>query len=238
MRWSSAPSSPLALAALVAANGLPLAGVVWFDWSLKALLVAYWLESAVVGVVNVPKILAACGSDDEDHFSVTVGGYRLNLAPPQNPRDRVHLYPTNIPAAGFFVLHYGLFWAVHGLFVWDFESFVGDIGGVPLVPVGLAAAATLVSHVGSFAVNFVGDEEYRSVAPKTQMSEPFHRVLILHLTVLFGAYLVAASGAPVAALVVMVLVKSGLDVRAHLHEHARAEKRTQQSEDGTEELSA
>ncbi|SEK27009.1 hypothetical protein SAMN04488691_10159 [Haloferax larsenii] len=77
MRWSSGvPSSPLALAALVAANGLPLAGVVWFDWSLKALLFAYWLESAVVGLVNVPKILAACGSDDEDHFSVTIGGYR------------------------------------------------------------------------------------------------------------------------------------------------------------------
>ncbi|WP_396610737.1 DUF6498-containing protein [Haloferax sp. S1W] len=240
MRWfSHSSSSPVALAALVAANAVPLVGVVWFDWSLKALLVAYWLESGVIGLLNVPKILAATGrGDDGPSVSATINGRQVDLSPPENPHHGFHLYPSNIPIAGFFTMHYGIFWAVHGVFVWTFDAFVGgDIGGVPLLPVGLAAGATLVSHGGSFAVNFVGREEYRSVSPGKQMSEPYRRVVVLHLTIILGAFLVAALGTPAAALVVMVLVKTALDVGAHLREHARADDRREKTQDATAEPS-
>ncbi|CQR51121.1 MULTISPECIES: DUF6498-containing protein [Haloferax] len=225
-------SSPVALAALVVANLVPLVGVVWFDWSLKALLVAYWLESGVVGLLNVPKILAASGRGGGGaSINATVNGRRVDLSPPESPRDGFHLYPSNVPIAGFFAMHYGIFWVVHGVFVWSFDAFapgagaVGGVSGVPLGAVLLAASATLLSHGGSFAVNFVGREEYRSVSPGKQMSEPYRRVIVLHLTIILGAFLVAASGAPAAALVVMVVVKTALDAGAHLREHARAEKR-------------
>ncbi|KAB1186752.1 MULTISPECIES: DUF6498-containing protein [Haloferax] len=235
MSWSPrAVSSPLALAALVAANVVPLVGVVWFDWSLKALLVAYWLESGVVGLLNVPKILAASGSGEGgSSITATINGRQVDLSPPENPRDELHFYVSNAPIAGFFAMHYGVFWVVHGVFVWTFDAFaVGDVGGVPLVPVGIAAGATLLSHGGSFVVNFVGHEEYRTISPGAQMSEPYRRVIVLHLTIILGAFLVAASGAPAAALVVMVVVKTALDVGAHLREHARANKRAEKRERG------
>ncbi|WP_411965307.1 DUF6498-containing protein [Haloferax sp. YSMS24] len=228
MSWSPrSVSSPLALVALVAANVAPLVGVVWFGWSLKALLVAYWLESGVVGLLNVPKILTAVGrGDGGSSITATINGRQVDLSPPENPREGFHLYPSNVPIAGFFLLHYGVFWAVHGVFVWTFDAFaVGGVGGVPLVTVALAAGVTLLSHGGSFVVNFVGREEYRSVSPGTQMSEPYRRVVVLHLTIVLGAFLVGASGAPLAALVVMIVVKTVLDVGAHLREHARARKR-------------
>ncbi|WP_424007827.1 DUF6498-containing protein [Haloferax denitrificans] len=233
-------SSPVALAALVVANLVPLVGVVWFDWSLKALLVAYWLESGVVGLLNVPKILAASGrGDDGSSINATVNGRQVDLSPPDDPRDGFHLYPSNVPIAGFFAIHYGIFWVVHGVFVWSFDTFavgdvgaVGGVGGVPLGAVFLAAGATLLSHGGSFAVNFVGREEYRSVSPGAQMSEPYRRVIVLHLTIILGAFLVAASGAPAAALVVMVVVKTALDAGAHLREHTRAKKRADRDRAG------
>ncbi|GGC53642.1 hypothetical protein GCM10007209_14220 [Haloferax sulfurifontis] len=216
------------------ANLVPLVGVVWFDWSLKALLVAYWLESGVVGLLNVPKILAASGrGDGGSSINATVNGRQVDLSPPDDPRDGFHLYPSNVPIAGFFAMHYGIFWVVHGVFVWSFDAFaVGGVGGVPLGAVFLAAGATVLSHGGSFAVNFVGREEYRSVSPGKQMSEPYRRVIVLHLTIVLGAFLVAASGAPAAALVVMVVVKTALDAGAHLREHVRAEKRADRDRDG------
>ncbi|ELZ83746.1 hypothetical protein C454_05532 [Haloferax gibbonsii ATCC 33959] len=233
---SGLAASPVALAALVVANLVPLVGVVWFDWSLKALLVAYWLESGVVGLLNVPKILAASGrGDGGSSINATINGRRVDLSPPESPRDGFHFYPSNVPIAGFFAMHYGIFWVVHGVFVWSFDAFAGGaagaVGDVPLGAVLLAAGATVLSHGGSFAANFVGREEYRSVSPGTQMSEPYRRVIVLHLTIILGAFLVAASGAPAAALVVMVVVKTALDAGAHLREHARAEKRAKRPEE-------
>ncbi|WP_410765717.1 DUF6498-containing protein [Haloferax sp. DFSO60] len=128
-------------------------------------------------------------------------------------------------------MHYGIFWVVHGVFVWTFDLFTGgSLGGVPLLPVLLATGVTLLTHGGSLLTNFVGREEYRHISPGGQMAEPYKRVIVLHLTILFGAFLVAGAGTPVAALVVMVVVKSVLDIAAHVREHTRARKRLERAE--------
>jgi hypothetical protein len=49
MRWLSA-------AVLVAVNAIPLIGVAFWGWSLMMILVLYWVESGIVGVINVFKI--------------------------------------------------------------------------------------------------------------------------------------------------------------------------------------
>jgi hypothetical protein len=79
-----------------------------------------------------------------------------------------------------------------------------------LVPVALAAGATLATHGGSLLTNFVGRGEYRHISPGRQMAEPYKRVVVLHLTILGGAFFVASAGTPVAALVVMVVVKTAV----------------------------
>lgn len=57
------------------------------------------------------------------------------------------------------------------------------------------------------------------------MVEPYRRVVVLHVTIVLGAIGVAVVGAPVGALVVMVLAKTALDLRGHWREHDRAEQR-------------
>jgi hypothetical protein len=65
MRWLSA-------AVLVAVNLIPLIGVAFWGWSLMLIVVLYWVESGIVGLINVFKIARAQGPS-----SFGVGGSRI-----------------------------------------------------------------------------------------------------------------------------------------------------------------
>jgi uncharacterized protein DUF6498 len=58
------------------------------------------------------------------------------------------------------------------------------------------------------------------------LTEPYSRVVALHVTVLAGGALAHTIGAPLAALVLLVLLKTAIDLLAHLGEHRRAEMRS------------
>ena len=229
-------SSPFALASLVAANLLPLAGVLWWGWSVLDVLVVYWLESGIVGALNVPKILLAEG-EASGGTTFTINGRPVDL----EGMGRA----ANAGLALFFVAHYGIFWVVHGVFVFALPLFGlgsggafgpsgGPFGPAPAGPlydlslstVALAAGSLLLSHGVSFATNYLGRGEFRGASPDAQMMEPYGRVMVLHLTVIGGAFLVGSFGSPLPALVLLVVLKTALDVRAHLREHGRATART------------
>ncbi|UPV73250.1 DUF6498-containing protein [Halorussus limi] len=240
-------SSPRALVALFAANLLPLAGVVWWEWSGFEVLLLYWLESGVVGALNVPKILLAAGGDasegsgdgSEGTDAESTWEWRIEGLPTGriDPRsDRA----DNAAVAGFFVVHYGIFWVVHGAFVFALPLFAlaGPGGGVGTSPLGgpvgslgwgwaspttflLAVGSFVVSHGVSFVTNYLRGGEYLTVSPDEQMMRPYGRVMVLHLTIVFGAFLVASLGSPLPALVLLVALKTALDLGAHLRDHRR-----------------
>lgn len=224
-------SSSLALASLVLANLVPLVGVLWWGWSVLDVLVVYWLESGVIGALNVPKILLAGGEGDgTEGTALTVNGRPVDLS------GRA----ANAALAGFFLIHYGIFWVVHGVFVFALPLFAlgsgfgsslapfGTFGpAVPVAPpydlsvatVALSAVSMVVSHGVSFATNFLGRGEYRTVTPNEQMMVPYGRVFVLHATIIGGAFLVASFGSPLPALAILVALKTALDVATHLREH-------------------
>src|SRR5437764_13367701 len=51
------------------------------------------------------------------------------------------------------------------------------------------------------------------------MTRPYGRVMVLHVVILGGGFLVQALGAPVAAIAMLVVLKTGLDLVGHLREH-------------------
>lgn len=218
------PSAPAAVGALVAVNALPLVGAVAFGWSLHAILVVYWLESGVVGALNVPRILLATSADGSG-MTMTVNGRPVDVSGP-DPADVVEgprLYAENAPVAGFFAIHYGIFWIVHGVFVLvGLPAFAGGaLGGVDVGAVALGGLTMAVSHGGSFVANYVGRREYQHVSAGEQMTEPYRRVFVLHLTILLGAFLVATFGTPLVLVALLVVLKTGIDLVAHLREHRR-----------------
>ena len=215
LAWYAVTSSAGAVVALIVANLVPLIGVLFFGWSVWTILIVYWLENGIVGAFNVLRMARAEGDDDS-----TVSGWRINGRPAAS-MARAGLIP-------FFVLHYGLFWAVHGVFVITLPLFASigsggaDIGpGPDIWTILLAVVALFISHGLSFWFNFLGSGEYRRVTAVRQMFAPYGRLVVLHVTIIFGAILTAMTGAPVAAVVVLVVLKTALDLAFHLREHRR-----------------
>ncbi len=212
MNSEDSPARPVSsglptVIALVLANLIPLAGVLFFGWATFPLVYLFWLENVVVGGFNVLKML---------------------LAAPQNGLNwlaKAFLIP-------FFCFHYGLFTFVHGVFV------VGFFGGqfrqgapfpdsdlflrlISEQQLWLAVLALVVSHGFSFGWNYLLRGEYRTASLSALMHQPYGRVVVLHVAILGGGFLVMALGSPVAGLALLVVLKIALDVRAHVKQHQR-----------------
>ena len=96
-------------------------------------------------------------------------------------------------------------------------------GEIPLVAgAGWALAALVLSHGVSFVQNWLLGGERDGVDPGALMQRPYGRVVVLHLTLIAGGFIVLALGAPALALVLMVALKIGVDAAAHLRSHAAA----------------
>lgn len=110
--------------------------------------------------------------------------------------------------AGFFALHYGGFCLVHGIllavFFWEPRIPWGDIG--------LGFLALLASHGVSFFYGFLRPGEFRRADPGLQMFAPYPRIVIIHLTVIFGAILSGMMGDSMVVLQVMVAVKIAIEL--------------------------
>lgn len=259
--------------ALVLANAIPLIGVLFFGWSLWTILVIFWLENGIVGLWNIPRILMARGSmaqalqdmSEEAAFNATgnaraaaelrsrwqaaqglLAQQRSGGSGMVNP---VGAFLLNAGSAGralmavWFLVHYGVFWLGHGVFVFALPNFAftsGPVcldslpGGFPtdatLAPscaaspfgeivwsnVAFAGVALFLSHGASFFLNYIGKKEYLTTVAVRQAFAPYGRVVILHLTILFGAFIVAILGAPIGLLLLLVVLKTAFDLQLHL----------------------
>ena len=47
--------------ALIGVNLIPLVGVFWWDWDAFTVILLYWLETAVIGVITMLRIVSAGG---------------------------------------------------------------------------------------------------------------------------------------------------------------------------------
>lgn len=193
--------------ALVAANLIPLAGVVFFGWDVFVVVFLFWLENVIVGCFNLLRMLW-----------VERGAEQVPLA-------KLFVMP-------FFLVHYGMFTAIHGVFVLvlfggqgvrgaPFPTVDTVLGLVARYHLWLPVLALAASHGYSFVANYVAEQEYRRVTLRDLMGQPYGRVVVLHLTLLFGGFLVMALQQPVVGAFLLVVLKVGLDLRAHLREHAR-----------------
>jgi hypothetical protein len=196
-------SEPLSLTStstliLIFANLIPVAGSAFWGWNLADVMVLYWAESAVIGFFNICKM-------------IVIGRWLALLT------------------STFFVAHFGGFMAVHFLFV--YTIFVeptqneiaagGDLANVTRLFITLwpALAVLFISHAFSFYSNFLGREEYRGRSLNEQMSEPYSRIIFMHMVLIFGGGLTMILGGPVLILIIVIALKVYFDVKAHLKQH-------------------
>jgi len=200
----SRPGLPPSVLVLVAANLVPLLGVLGSHWTVFQVVLLYWCENVCVGVFNVLRMLFASPQD------VASDAAKLFFVP-------------------FFMVHYGMFTMVHGIFVLVLfgpaghasPSPAGFVAAVRGAGVGFGLLAIVLSHGFSFAHNYLASGEFRRATLPQLMIQPYARVMVLHVTILLGGFAAKAMGAPVVALVFLIALKTLIDLRAHLAERTK-----------------
>ncbi|MDZ4690165.1 DUF6498-containing protein [Terricaulis sp.] len=185
--------------AAIALNLIPLIGVAFWGWSAFALIFLYWLENVVIGVRTlISMAISGIGAREMNPLGVLV-------------------------ICAFFTVHYGIFCFGHGSFV---VGMFGDheLGGASLDLVATARAlfetlpglryglASIVLWQILILILAIVRGDLAKTDPLSLMGAPYPRIIILHITIIFGAFLLLALNEPVAGLVVMALVKTAFDV--------------------------
>lgn len=204
---------PTSVYVLVLTNLVPIFGVLYFGWDLFSLLLLYWLENGVVGFYNIFKIILAQGKPKEEKTAWSaLGGLRI--------RSKFILAPL-------FVFHFGGFMLGHlialvALFLAYLTSFTPEeLWGKVMVELAVPVLLLFWSHGFSFFTNFIGRQEYQHVWVVEQMMRPYQRIIVMHITIIAAAFATKFFGHLRFAIVILVLIKTFIDVQAHVREHTR-----------------
>ena len=204
---------------LLAANLVPLIGVLSWGWDAFVLLILYWLETAVIAFWTVVRIATT-------------------------PRDKlgdIKFQGSDKPGAPlglalFFTLHAGIFMAAHFFFLWELFSggwsrkihgpreffdqiIVGTGLWVPLLVLfvvrgWLIMFETFAPHLRRMFRIIPSRRAPRAVAvtpAEASLFGLYARIFIMQFTILAGAWVALLVGAA-GAYALLVLLKTGIDL--------------------------
>lgn len=208
---------------LILANLVPLAGVLLFDWRVLDILLLYWAESVVIGIINVLRM------------SVSRSDKLLRGMPGHESRkDALKKVPAAARSAlklfviPFFIVHYGAFCYGHIMAVvalFDEGKLPGGLtDAIELLKIPeywIAIASIFASHLYSFFANFIGSGEYKAVGAMALMHRPYGRIVVMHVAIIAGGALIAWLGTPLPMLIVLIALKTVIDLRLHERERAK-----------------
>ena len=185
----------LPLLSLLLANAVTIALALLQDWPLGTVLAVYWFQSVTIGLFTFVRLLGVpAGGDGRERFK-------------------------GIALAGFFAVHYGLFHLVYLVFLVSF-ALTGTYGIADPLGIALGCAVFFANHL----VSFLWYRPREEASPEAIFAEPYARIVPMHLTIIFGAFLTAmlpgATGTRL-VLLLFLLLKTVADVAAHLKKHAR-----------------
>jgi len=202
--------------ALLAANLLPLFGVLLADWDVGTIVLLYWTENVIVGSYTILKMLLAGQLKALQHilfFSLHYGGFcavhglfvleltgysGMAVQPPAHNRPGPLLLVEKFVDLAATILQ-----AAPEEFLWG-------------------CLALLLSHGISFLLLYIGQGEFRHATIRTLMHAPYRRIAILHIAIIAGAFLVRSLGSPVYLLLALVALKIIFDIMLHIREHRGA----------------
>ena len=213
----------ISVVALILANTVPLFGVIFLGWSAATILILLCFENILIGFLNVPKMALCPVTAPFDSRGVplspaereTMSKLKLSNSKGWNILLKIITIPVLYQVYGGFVF------AQIALLVFILDQIPGASESISPLALSTAAAPLMLSHGISFFVNFIGRGEFRRTGFVAQAFRPYGRVFVMTLTVAFGGGLSIILDSPVWALAVLVLLKIGTDVRAHMAERKK-----------------
>ncbi len=186
-------SYSLSVTFLVAANLVPILGVLFFDMSMFQIIFLYWCESGIIGFFSILKILIKTRP-------IFIGVF----------------------SSLFFTLHFGIFMFAHIFILLAlFGDSIVNINFLSpfLFPIGVL----FVSHFVSFISNFIVKGEYKQDKLSSNNLPPYRRIFIMQITIIFGGMIFSLFSTlfntKVAGNIILILFKILIDVDAHLKSH-------------------
>lgn len=183
---------------LILSNLLTIVIALAQRWELSVIMWVYWAQSVIIGLANFIRILHL------REFSTK--GMLVSGKPVKATRK------VKRNTAFFFLAHYGFFHLIYFLFLMGSARIPSHSVG----PILLCVALFLGNHLFSLRVNLQRDLS-RKPNIGTVMFFPYARIIPLHLTIIFGSFLVTG----VAGLIFFLVLKTIADLIMHGVEHAR-----------------
>ena len=183
--------------ALIAANALVIGIALKLGMKLADMLVVYWIQSLIIGVCAIVRILLLKKFSSKD-FSVTWGAVEETL------KFRIQL-------ATFFFFFYG---TLHVFYLGGMIIFAGVKFDASPAAYLLCAAVFAANHGYSLYVN-IGHDAAGRPNIGTVVFMPILRILPMHLTIVLGA----AAGGGAVAMAIFLFMKVAIDVLMHCIEH-------------------
>ena len=192
-------------AVLVSASAAVIGwGVLALGWSPFIVIMLYWFENVVIGVFSLAKILLT--------------GAHLGAA------SLVGVLSTGV----FFIVHYGMFTVGHGVLLVQLfgstELGRGATDGSLFAPLGatlhyllsdregwLAVIAIIAVHAGLFIQWSLRTRELPT-ALNELIRAPYGRIIVLHITLIAGAFLMQAFHAPKFGALLLIALKLAYDL--------------------------
>ncbi len=188
---------------LFAANLLPLIAVWKLEWKLYDLLVLYWVEVIIIGLINVGRMVLIKPSDSKLTYHLLKAAF--------------------IP---FFICHFGCFCVGIGIamqFVFGKENFTAgeQINGMLYKDGGKMFWPLVIAHIYPFFWNYLRHREYGKTRTRRRMIMPYLRVLPTLIIVFAGGFWLIKSDLPSWGLYVLISLKAVVDWILHSVLHLR-----------------
>ena len=202
MRWIN-------LLFVLLVNAVPLVGVKYYGWSASSVVVLYWIENLLAVVFTCARIaLHRALTRKRGHWRKGQLGTKVNNRPSQQG------------LLGEYATMAILFTLAHGIFVGGFTLIAAD--NHPHDPLWTVSRAQLAQGVqwmlAAMAVEFLIDAatmRRRSFAwISGYVGARVGRVLIMHLTLIFGMWGMMITESPFAVLYVLIGLKTLWDLAA------------------------
>ena len=182
---------------IVLLNLIPVGGVLWLGGDAGQILMLYWVENIIIGVMSLIRILTARQPDTLAPGSTQMG---------------------TIGVGCFFIVHYGLFTLVHGVFTMMLAARIID-GGDGLWERVFANPSFHWAVLGVMGLQVVilirewwSSGLWRRSTPGMEMFRPYGRIVVLHVTVLAAAWWLSGTAAPMGAVLILCLMKAVVEL--------------------------
>ncbi|MCU0447007.1 MAG: DUF6498-containing protein [Microscillaceae bacterium] len=192
--------------AIILANLVPLAGVLFLGWSVFSVVFLFWLESLIIGFFNVWKMIFAQKSElmSIDGKAQASGCAKLFLIP-------------------FFMVHYGMFMVGQGIFIFVFlgNTFQTESGITSNTQsqlnnaFWLALLVLFINHLGGFLRNYIFKKAYQTAVVSKLLFAPYGRVFIQQFVIIGGGFLLAVFHTNFVFLALLIILKIIADIGGH-----------------------